>query len=296
MYIRPVEVLSKQKAALEVGSLELFKEQVMEPIGNFWKPFVNRFAQTDPGLDPAIAAAQAMGFYNPSEDPEAGVRAIQEFERAGTWAACVRAIEEGLQRLDPATHGIPIEPVQFTMVLGSLRILRIDYGAYTGFQSPGIALVMGWPNPVGNPRLPVAAAHELNHIVRFQFEPWTPTTTVGQYMIAEGLAEAFGVETVGDENLVGPYSSALSSEQIEAIKPRFKEALEVTGFNVLRGYIFGDWAAEQFGYPKQGLPDYAGYTLGYEAVQTFKRRTGKTAAEATYLPWQQIVEESQYFG
>ena len=275
--------------------MKVFKAQVMEPIAPFWKPFAMRFPQTDTAVDPAIAAAQAMGFYNPTEDSAAGLKAIGEFERAGTWKACVAAIQKGLQLLDPAAHGLQLEPIQFTFLLGSLRILRQDYGAYTGFQSPGIALVMGWPNPISLPRLPVAAAHELNHIVRFQYEPWTPATTVGQYMIAEGLAEAFGLEVVSDESLVGPYSSALTPEQIETVKPRFKEALEVSGFDTIRGYIFGDWAAEQFNYPKQGIPDYAGYTLGYEVLKAYKQHTGKTALEATYRPWQEIVEESGYF-
>jgi uncharacterized protein YjaZ len=236
-----------------------------------------------------------MGFYNPSDGPAEGLKAIAQFEQEGTWEACVAAIQKGLELLDPARHGLEIEPIQFTFLLGSLRILREEYGAYTGFQSPGMALVMGWPNPIGTPRLPVAAAHELNHIVRFNFEPWTPATTVGQYMIAEGLAEAFGVEVVGDESLVGPYSSALSPEQMEAVKPKFRDALEVSGFDVIRGYIFGDWAAEQFGYQKQGLPDYAGYTLGYQVLKAFKQRTGKTATEAAYLPWQEIVEASRFF-
>ncbi len=295
MHIQPFDGLSAQKAALEANSIEVFKESVMEPLGPFWKPFLSRMPQTDPNADPALSTAKAWGFYSPEDGAEAGLGAIRQFEQAGTWPACVAAIKKGLEVLNPAEHGIELELIQFTFLLGSLRVLKLEYGAYTGVQQPGVALVMGWPNPVGNPRLPVAAAHELNHIVRFKFEPWTPATTVGQYMIAEGLAEAFGVEVLGDENLVGPYSTALSAEQLQAMKPRFKEALETTGFDVMRGYIFGDWAAERFHYPKQGIPDYAGYTLGYEVLQAFKKRTGKTAAHATYLPWREIVEESGYF-
>ncbi|ADH64512.1 Protein of unknown function DUF2268, Zn-dependent protease-related protein [Allomeiothermus silvanus DSM 9946] len=299
MPIIPINALAGQRAALQapVGSrLEVFRERVIEPLSDFWKPFLHRMPPTDPGVDPALAIARAWGFYSPEDDIEAGLEALRVFEREGTWPACVAAIEKALQTLDPAAHGIELEPVRFTLLLGSLRILRLEYGAYTGAQQPGFALVMGWPNPVGSPRLPVAAAHELNHIVRFKYEPWTPQTTVGQYMVAEGLAEAFGVEVVGDASLVGPYSAALTPEQIEAVKPRFQEALETTGFDTLRGYIFGDWAAEQFGYPKQGMPDYAGYTLGYQVVRAYLKRTGRTAAEATYTSWREIVQESGYFG
>lgn len=295
MTIQPINSLAAQREALAANSLDLFREQVMQPIERFWKPFLDRFPKADSSIDPAIAAAQAMGFYNPTDDCEAGLRALDEFEAAGTWPACVAAFEKAYAALAPAAHGLDLGEVQFTLLLGSLRILREAYGAYTGFQQPGMALVMGWPNAVGTPRLPVASAHELNHIIRFQHEPWSMNTTLGQYMVAEGLAESFGVEVAGDKALVGPYSTALTPAQIDELKPRFRAALDTTGFDVMRSYIFGDWAAEQFHYPKLGIPDYAGYTIGYEVVQAFLARAGVSAADATYLPWQEIVEGSGWF-
>lgn len=294
MTIEPINSLMNQRAALEAGRMEVFRERVMMPLERMWRPFVGRIPQAQG--DPALGVAQAWGVYSPQDGVEEGLRALDEFERAGVWTVCVATLQEALKRLKPAAHGVELEAIQFTLLLGSLRVLRMEYGAYTGAQMPGYAVVLGWPNPLGTPRLPVASAHELNHIVRFSYEPWTPATTVGQYMVAEGLAEAFGVETVGDESLVGPYSRALSEAQIEAMKPRFKAALETTGFDTLRAYIFGDWAAEQFSYPKQGIPDYAGYTLGYAVVNAYLEQTDKSAAEATYVPWQEIVEESGYFG
>jgi uncharacterized protein YjaZ len=294
MTIQPINSLAAQRAALEANSLDVFSKQVMQPIERFWKPHLQHFA-IDANIDPAIAAAKAMGFYNPTEDRDAGLRALDAFDQAGTWQVCVDAMEKAHAALAPADHGLDIGEVQFTLLLGSLRILREQYGAYTGFQQPGMAMVMGWPNAIGTPRLPVASAHELNHIVRFQYEPWTMNTTVGQYMVAEGLAESFGVEVLGDKTLVGPYSTALTPAQIDEMRPRFKAALETTGFDVMRSYIFGDWAAEQFHYPKLGIPDYAGYTIGYEVVQAFLARTGMSAAEATYVPWREIVEVSKWF-
>lgn len=294
MTIEFIDSLSKQKAALESGRMELFREWVMMPLEKMWRPFLSRMPLQD-GADPALGVAQAWGVYSPQDGVEAGLQALQELEQAGAWMACVRAAQDALRRLDPAAHGIELGTLQFTLLLGSLRVLRKEYGAYTGAQMPGFALVLGWPNPMGTPRLPVASAHELNHIVRFCYEPWTTETTVGQYMVAEGLAEAFGVAVVGDEGLVGPYAKALSPQQIEVLKPRFRAALETTGFDTLRGYLFGDWVAEQSGYPKQGIPDYAGYTLGYEMVKAYLKHTGQSAAQATYRPWREIVEQSGYF-
>jgi uncharacterized protein YjaZ len=68
----------------------------------------------------------------------------------------------------------------------------------------------------------------------------------------------------------------------------------VRGFDVVRGYIFGDWAADRFGYPAQGLPSFAGYTIGFRLVQAYLARTGRSAAEATYTPWEEIVAESRF--
>jgi len=62
------------------------------------------------------------------------------------------------------------------------------------------------------------------------------------------------------------------------------ERLAVSGFDVIRGYIFGDWAAEQLGYAPQGLPDFAGYTVGYQIVRAYCARTGLTVAEANLPP------------
>ena len=176
-------------------------------------------------------------------------------------------------------------PVQFTLVLGSLRHLDLKYGAYTGAQQPGAALVMAYPNPVGTPRLPVASAHEIHHIVRFAFEPFMPDLTLGKYLVAEGLAESFGLEVVGDESLGRTLQRRpVRRNKSKGVKPRYKEVLEESDFDVVRGFIFGDWAAERFHYPKQNVPDYAGYTLGFELVQAYLKRTGHSAAEATYVP------------
>jgi uncharacterized protein YjaZ len=92
--------------------------------------------------------------------------------------------------------------------------------------------------------------------------------------------------------MLGPWTLGLHGAALDALRPRYREALEVTGFDEIRGYIFGDWAAERSGYRKQGLPDFAGYAFGYRMVRAFLDRTGLSAAEATYLPWREIVAGS----
>ncbi len=295
MKLTIIDGLKLQREALESCSLELFETKVMAKLEPFWKPFLNRFPQKDGSQSAALGAAQLMGYYSPFEDCQKGLSALAEFDTAKTWDACAAAAQKALDMLNPEAHGLTLPPIQFTILLGSLKVLKLNYGAYTGAQHMGAAMVMGWPNKLGTPRLPVASAHEINHIVRFAYEPFMPNLTLGKYIVAEGLAEAFGLEIVGDKSLVGPYSSALSQEQLEAVKPKFKEALYEPDFNLNRAFIFGDWAAEQWHYPKKGIPDYAGYTLGYELIQAYLERTGKTASEATYTPWEEIVSDSGYF-
>jgi uncharacterized protein YjaZ len=297
-HIETVDVLSGLKAALlapEEKQLELFREQVAKPLKPFWE-FPQGYgvpSSTESQDDPDVATAKRFGSYSPGLGVEKGLAALELLEKADSLNAGRKALEQAINALQPEKHGVELGPIKYAIMVMNPAMLREDYGSYSGFQRPGIVMVTAFPNAFNVPRLPAAATHELNHIVRFRYEPWTEQTTVGQYIIAEGLAEAFAVELFGEE-IVGPYSTALSKKQLESVKPRFKEALKQTGD--IRGFIFGDWAAEKFYYAKQGLPDFAGYTVGYEIVRAYTNRTGHSVAEATYLPWREIVEESKFFG
>jgi uncharacterized protein YjaZ len=44
-----------------------------------------------------------------------------------------------------------------------------------------------------------------------------------------------------------------------------------------------------------GVPAYAGYVTGFHAVQSYLRKTGKTAAEATLVPSAEILRVAGYF-
>jgi uncharacterized protein YjaZ len=44
-----------------------------------------------------------------------------------------------------------------------------------------------------------------------------------------------------------------------------------------------------------GAPDYAGYAIGYHVVRQYLERTGKTAAEATFVPASEIIDASGFF-
>lgn len=290
MNIKAIDTLAAQRKALESSEhewQEIYAEDVMKPL----TPFFEKWYLYNPNAPKdTLEMAKQMHFYTPDLGVAQGLEALDMLGKAGSWQDCQAALTKAIEVLQPETHNIYFESVPLSVVLMNPEKFQGNksYSGVTG--NPG-AMVFVFPNDYNLPRLKAATAHEFNHNVRFIFEPWTMQTTVGQYIIAEGLAEAFAVELFG-EDVVGPYSTALTEEQIETLKPCYKEVLEHTGD--IRGYIFGDWAAQEFHYEARGVPDYAGYTMGYEIVRAFCNSTGKSVAEATYIPWRDIVEEAKY--
>jgi uncharacterized protein YjaZ len=197
------------------------------------------------------------------------------------------------EALEPEGRGVELDAIDFTLVLSSDPLERV--GGYTGMGGmPGKVWVAVWPDAENLPKLPAATVHEVNHNVRFLVEPFHPThVTVGQYVVAEGLAECFAAELFGEER-TGPWARRLGEDERATLLPRFREAIHESGFDTARAWIFGDWAAAEHGYTPLGVPDFAGYRVGYELVHAYAERTDSTVAEATYRPWQEIVEESGY--
>ena len=205
--IHNIESLSGLRAALtapEAERMDIFRARVMEPLKPFWEPFM-RWGPPQPGADTgdsALNAARKFAYYSPEHDLAAGLAALDRLEAAGTWAACVAAVEQGWAALDPEGHGVALSELYFTFVLGDPKVMQPEAGNFTGFGAmPGTVLVMAWPTPENLPMLPGAVAHELNHNIRFSFEPFPRDMNValGQYLVAEGLAESFAAELFGRE-------------------------------------------------------------------------------------------------
>ncbi|MDP9487408.1 MAG: DUF2268 domain-containing protein [Actinomycetota bacterium] len=300
MWIEAINVLLGQEAALrapEETREAVYRERVDEPLRSFWEPAMRYMPKPSGDSEGgAPSGTVLLGFYGPDGDAGEGLEALAKFEEAGSFASCVGALEGAAEALAPGEHGVEVESVAFSLALADPRLpdLTERNRGYTGFGGMmGYAAVLAWPDGYNLARLPSISVHELHHNVRLAFEPWTPGTTVGQYVVLEGLAEAFAAEALGEE-LLGPWPNALSEEELEAARPVFRDALEVSGFDEIRGYVFGDWAASRMGYVPRGLPDFAGYAMGYRIVREYLERSGRTAAEATYAPWREIVDGSRY--
>lgn len=95
---------------------------------------------------------------------------------------------------------------------------------------------------------------------------------------------------------VDPWVSALAESKIERARQIIGRALDVSGFDRIRVHIFGaDSVASAAGRTYAGLPHCAGYAIGYQVVQASLQRTGRSAIEATFVPYTEIIEESKVF-
>lgn len=253
-----------------------------------------------PGMGSAdfdlLGLARQYGFLNPQADPHIYERAFALLDAAGTERACRKILQKAEAALAPEAHGVTAAITGHVLLADPEQSQALDADdGYTGYGGhSGHAIVHANVGERNVTRIPAALAHEYHHNIRLRFEPWSKETTVGQYMLLEGLAEAFAVELCGEE-YAGPWVTRQTREEREHARKVLGHALEVTGWNEIRSYIFGDWVAQTCGQPERGLVRSAGYAAGYDCVRAYCAKTGSTVAQATYVPWRDIVAASGCF-
>lgn len=273
---------------------QLYHEWFIQP----WKPMMDVIApmfKTDPADD--LAVARAWAWLLP-EDLTETPDALRILEAADAWNVGARALAQGVARFEPYADRIPFDAVSGWLVVADpARSDPIGRG-YTGaidWTQPRLVTQFDTPNDYNLPRLPGAVAHELHHLVRLRLFPWdVANTSVADYIIQEGMAESFAVSLYGEE-IVGYYVTDINEGDLGTAKGLIRDGLDKTGFDVIRGYIFGDRLAAQFGLQTIGMPDYGGYAIGYRVVQAYLQRSGISVEQATFLPTDEIVAASGYF-
>lgn len=270
----------------------LYRQELLAPFEGMMRIFG--------GGDP-LALAKLWTLFMPEDFAGEMRPTIEELvgrmAAANAWHRSAVSLERGAAAFAPYADRIGLDSVTSALVLtNAKRGNSIDRG-YAGFGGiPGYVMVtFSQANDYTLPRVEGASVHELNHNVRFKVVPFLPMqVTVADYIVAEGLAESFAAELYGEE-LVGYYVTDFNEEELATARRIIGDALDVSGFDAVRGYIFGDAIAESRGLPRAGVPNFAGYAIGYRVVRQYLKRTGKSVTETTFLPSREIIEGSEFF-
>lgn len=268
----------------------IFREELVKPFEGL--------VQIMGGGDPLIMFRQwGMSLDQFSEEQgQQMVHHLKTLAAADAWTKAAQALADGAAAFARYTSRVSVRDVVFGLMLCDMGNIPQQRG-YSGFGAiPGwIMTVYGVPDEYNLYRIKACTAHELHHNILAQIFPVNMMTwTVGEYMIMEGLAESFAAELYG-EDTIGFWVTDFDNSRLDMTKRIIYEGLDVTGFNRIRGYIFGDEMAEHGGFEKAGVPAFAGYALGYHTVQAYLKRTRTSVAEATFVPAHTIIEESGFF-
>lgn len=168
------------------------------------------------------------------------------------------------------------------------------YTGATDWIEPRFILQFDTPNEYNLARLEGMTAHEMQHLLRFQVQPFSPITTkVADFIVAEGTAESFAQSLYGAQ-ILGYYVTDFDEIEIETTRRIIGKNLDRAGLSDIRSFTFGDHWARSLGLPEFGVPDYGGYAIGYRVVQEYLRRTRTTIEEPTFLPATKICRESGF--
>ncbi|WP_435603846.1 DUF2268 domain-containing protein [Streptomyces sp. bgisy130] len=235
---------------------------------------------------------QGVGFRLDREDPRY-VPALRQMQDAGVWHRIEESLNLGWERISGAVPGIKhAETVHVVLVLGNpddhhLTVRSAGYFGAGGF--PGAIHLTMWPTDTALKKIEHAAVHELHHNVRYANVVWDPmAVTVGEHVVAEGLAEAFVRELAGEEAM-GPWSRALTGAGLDSAYEKITADIDVAGMQHLTAYVLGDATAELLGQQPVGLPDFAGYAVGLRIVDAHLAASSLTAAESIALPVREIL-------
>lgn len=261
---------------------DFFKEKLMEPFHPMYK------------LMNMPISPEMLGSFPLTNHDDEIEKMLIELKNADVWNQAKKAIEDASKRF--IKSGIPVpEKVVLGIFLGNPEFLS-NVGGYTGIGSfPGYIQVIIVPNEYNLPRLKALIAHEFHHNVLFYNAKWNfMNVSLAKYLAVEGLAESFAKDLYGEE-YIGPWVTGISKEDLEKGRNILRNHLNVTGFNEVRKYIFGDQLMHTDGVESTGIPALAGYSIGYHAVQAFLKNTGISIEEATVIDGETIMEKSSYF-
>ena len=257
-----------------------------------WQPMAGMYFFIPGGPDLAAVHTQNFGFGPDAANDEI-LGAIDDLERADAWGRIERALDMGLRELASANPTLTVPDLKVLLVLGdpTNRHFMDEIRGLSAFGGiSGYIAITVWPTKEVLDRMEGIALHELHHNVRYSpgGVVWEPqTVTVGEHVVAEGLAGLFAVGLVGEQGFTHFVSQETRTSN--AVLHRVGEGLAVTGMQDFAAWVLGDASARLFGATPVGLPTGAGYAAGARIVTAYLDATGQPAAAAVTTPAEEIL-------
>ncbi|MGB3698842.1 MAG: DUF2268 domain-containing putative Zn-dependent protease [Gordonia sp. (in: high G+C Gram-positive bacteria)] len=261
-------------------------------IRDLWHPMAGMYHFIPGGVDMAAVHRQNFGFRSDSaiERVSEGLEALVA---ADAWARVENALEQGMAALASADPGVRIPDLNVLLVLGdpTSRHFVDEVQGMSGFGGiSGYIAITVWPTVRVLDRLEAIAVHELHHNVRYSPGGivWDPqTVTVGEHVVAEGLADVFASELYGEAGYTHFVRDGVRSD--DRVLAKVAGGLGVTGMADFAAWVLGDSSARLFGAEPVGLPTGAGYAAGARLVRAYLDATGSTAAQCVHAPASDIL-------
>ncbi|MFF2155391.1 DUF2268 domain-containing protein [Paenibacillus chitinolyticus] len=267
---------------------DYFRYTMMKHFEPMWNLIGVPLKAGQPGGYDVLTASGMLGYLSVRET-ETGLEALEMLRQAKAEETALSALRRCVSFAEQAELRVRADELRFGLYLADPLKLELR-GGTCGFGGiPGYIQVMLYPTERNLPRLPAVIAHEFHHNLRFSYFGWDHgNVTLGDYLVIEGLAESFARELFGDERL-GPWVNSMEPDDFEYLLHVFKDALALKGFAEVSSYMFGDLYAREQGYAPAGVSPFAGYSVGYAAVQAFLGANDVTIGEATLLSTEEIL-------
>src|SRR5690625_1776939 len=280
--------------SMEEEREDFYRYSMMKPFEKMWNTInVPLKAKQPHGYD-VIMATNMLGYLHLS-DTKTGRKALGKLKEIKALQTAYSSLNDCVDFLYKNNLNINADELRFGMYIADPKKLELQKG-YAGFGGiPGFIQVSIYPNSYNTPRLPAVIAHEFHHNIRFFYFDWDHgDVTVGDYFVIEGLAVLFAKELYGDDFL-GPWVTSFDKEDLEYSTMVIKDSLDIKGFAEVSSYMFGDSIAKEQGYQPVGLSSFAGYAVGYQAVQSFMETNNVGIVEATLLGTDEILSNCGLF-
>lgn len=261
-------------------------------IREMWAPMAGMYHFVPGGVDMATVHRQNFGFR-----PESAIEQVREgltaLVAADAWTRIEKALVDGVAALSSADPGATVPDLKVLLVLGDPASEHFvdEVQGISGFGGiSGYIAITVWPTARVLDRLEAIAVHELHHNVRYSPGGivWNPATvTVGEHVVAEGLADVFASELYGDAGYTHFVREGTRSD--DRVLAKVVSGLGVTGMADFGAWVLGDSSARLFGADPVGLPTGAGYAAGARLVHAYLGATGTTAARSVRAPASEIL-------